>query len=323
MWSTFPSWTLFQTSSENLIHNFEVPCTRSLWVEQILWRTRGGGKANFQVGYECSTTLRKISVNSSYGSNWVWESTPQMAAVSISYCFWSLPWTTGVDSNLPIGLAIWLVWREGVFKSKFLLIPICKSMAFSSSPISATCVSVCWDPNFPGSYCEFLDGWRDFMTLTSFTDHLQVLELCLTFPHFQPLVNIRSMALLESVNLSVDIIYDMQESEFWARIIIAFTTAPCLCKVTIFATGKGLWSNVWPLMFWLPMYVTTSNGAAGRKFHLISRQHSQRWGVIILFFSVASIPLLSQEYFSCALLDQWPHQISWRWKGWNRGQDTN
>ena len=48
------------------------------------------------------------------------------------------------------------------------------------------------------------------------------------------------MALLESVNLSVDIIYDMQESEFWARIIIAFTTAPCLCKVTIFATGKGL-----------------------------------------------------------------------------------
>ena len=40
----------------------------------------------------------------------------------------------------------------------------------------------------------------NFVTVTSFTDHLQVLELCLTFPHFQPLVNIRSMALLERVS---------------------------------------------------------------------------------------------------------------------------
>jgi len=74
-----------------------------------------------------------------------------------------------------------------------------------------------------------------------FADRLQVLELSLTFPHFHPLVNIRSMALLESVFLSADIIYDVQGPALWARRITAFMAAPCLRKVTIFAVGgEGL-----------------------------------------------------------------------------------
>jgi hypothetical protein len=52
------------------------------------------------------------------------------------------------------------------------------------------------------------------------------------------------MAFLESVFLSADTIYDVQEPALWARRITAFTTAPCLRRVTIFATsGKGLFCS--------------------------------------------------------------------------------
>ena len=84
-----------------------------------------------------------------------------------------------------------------------------------------------------------------------FADCLQVLELSLTFPHFHALVNIRSMALLESVFLSANIIYDVQGPALWMRRITAFTAVPCLRKVTIFAVGgEGLfcWGIQMPLV---------------------------------------------------------------------------
>ena len=65
-----------------------------------------------------------------------------------------------------------------------------------------------------------------------YADRLRVINLHLPFQHFQPLADAGSMALLESVNLSVASIYGPQPI-FWVERITAFTRAPCLRSVTI------------------------------------------------------------------------------------------
>jgi len=78
-----------------------------------------------------------------------------------------------------------------------------------------------------------------------FADRLQVMDLCLPFQNFQPLVDVGSMALLESVNLSADVTrpHVVQEPALWVRRITTFMAAPRLRKVTIFATGEGLFCS--------------------------------------------------------------------------------
>jgi hypothetical protein len=68
-------------------------------------------------------------------------------------------------------------------------------------------------------------------------DRLRVIDLRLPFPHFQPLVDAGSMALLESVNLSVTSDCG-REPTFWVRRITAFTTAPRLRSVTISSSHR-------------------------------------------------------------------------------------
>jgi len=71
-------------------------------------------------------------------------------------------------------------------------------------------------------------------------DRLQAIRLHLPFPHFQSLVNLGSIALLESVYLSVDVSHYGQEAALWPRRITAFTTAPRLRSVTFWCYRVGL-----------------------------------------------------------------------------------